>query len=527
MEWGGTALKPAVEEWILARKPISEKNIASNVLKHGTGGINIGATRIRQDADSQKQNNLGIGVFDNALSDICGSSLDSFSCICALKFSQLLDVLLNISAALHSYNIDYKDLWRGSGDVACSFYKQSLDGYDDYGGQVGRVFSYVRGNQSVLDSLSGYRILYRLYDALPHAVEACGLNAIPSIDDVRECISRFLQDKESSLRCDSTLPLFSVLVYSWLLILLIRHYIQTPRKSQVKNQARFPANLILSHHPDCELVGVKKVKGDSRGGGSNKLWSHYRDGKETVKGARPGGFVDTGAEKGSGKPSGPLHGDAIVEKWKCVDGCPVKELDRQSGHLKSGMMRAGTVRNSLKTRNTYGTYDEHVVANDTHADEGGASRFFYCAKPSTRERNEGLEGLPKQLGGVRSENSGQHISRRKGDDPPPVSNFHPTVKSVGFMKYLCRLITPVGGKVLDPFMGSGSTGIAACLEGFDFIGIEKEKDYFEIAKGRISHWSESVDKGVRIEIEENGNTEVTEVKKPYRQMTILDIMEGG
>ena len=67
----------------------------------------------------------------------------------------------------------------------------------------------------------------------------------------------------------------------------------------------------------------------------------------------------------------------------------------------------------------------------------------------------------------------------------PVHNPHPTVKPVGLMRYLCRLVTPPGGTVLDPFMGSGSTGKAAILEGFNFIGIELEKDYVEIAERRI------------------------------------------
>lgn len=67
-------------------------------------------------------------------------------------------------------------------------------------------------------------------------------------------------------------------------------------------------------------------------------------------------------------------------------------------------------------------------------------------------------------------------------------NFHCTVKSVKLMQYLCRLITPEGGTVLDPFMGSGSTGIGAKLEGFNFIGIEREEEYCNIADARIKHW---------------------------------------
>ena len=69
--------------------------------------------------------------------------------------------------------------------------------------------------------------------------------------------------------------------------------------------------------------------------------------------------------------------------------------------------------------------------------------------------------------------------------PPKARNNHPTVKPTDLMRYLCRLVTPPGGTVLDPFMGSGSTGKAAMLEGFQFIGIEREADYMEIAKARI------------------------------------------
>src|ERR1035437_669 len=98
-----------------------------------------------------------------------------------------------------------------------------------------------------------------------------------------------------------------------------------------------------------------------------------------------------------------------------------------------------------------------------YGDEGSASRFFYCAKAGKKERNKGLPVV----------------------DPEKSPNDHPTVKPVTLMKYLCRMITPVGGTILDPFMGSGSTGIAAKAEGFNFIGIEIDKGYFKIAKKRI------------------------------------------
>ena len=92
------------------------------------------------------------------------------------------------------------------------------------------------------------------------------------------------------------------------------------------------------------------------------------------------------------------------------------------------------------------------------------ARFFYCPKVSKDERNRGLN-----------------------------KNNHPTVKPIELMKYLCRLVTPKGGIVLDPFMGSGSTGMAAKDEGFDFVGIEREKEYFEIAEARINASSPLLD----------------------------------
>ena len=103
------------------------------------------------------------------------------------------------------------------------------------------------------------------------------------------------------------------------------------------------------------------------------------------------------------------------------------------------------------TPDTMGRFPANVMHNGLEEDW---ARYYYCPKTSKAE---------------------------KGKD-----NSHPTVKPLKLMKYLCRLITPKGGTVLDPFMGSGSTGIAAKDEGFDFIGIEREKEYFEIAERRVS-----------------------------------------
>ena len=114
---------------------------------------------------------------------------------------------------------------------------------------------------------------------------------------------------------------------------------------------------------------------------------------------------------------------------------------------------------------------------------GDAARFFYCAKASKADRDEGCEGLGSRF----APTMGNGIGGKEHDPKTatPKRNHHPTVKPTTMMQYLCRLVTPPGGVVLDPFMGSGSTGKAAALEGFDFIGIEREAEYLAIAEARI------------------------------------------
>ena len=118
-------------------------------------------------------------------------------------------------------------------------------------------------------------------------------------------------------------------------------------------------------------------------------------------------------------------------------------------------------------------------------DSGSAARFFYCAKASKRDRNEGLDGFEakrdhdgRKDGGVGGDNPRNRTNNEK-------LNHHPTVKPTTLMQYIVRLVTPPNGTVLDPFMGSGSTGKACAYEGFDFIGIDQSAEYVAIAQARI------------------------------------------
>lgn len=137
---------------------------------------------------------------------------------------------------------------------------------------------------------------------------------------------------------------------------------------------------------------------------------------------------------------------------------------------------------TLSGRSAFGL-NGHEQEEQNMGDSGSAARFFYCAKASREDREEGL------FLDARYEHSGPRGHSLNGDGTPrndslPRGNHHPTVKPTTLMRYLCRLVTPRNGTVLDPFCGSGSTGKGAILEGFNFIGIERESEYVEIARAR-------------------------------------------
>jgi site-specific DNA-methyltransferase (adenine-specific) len=124
-------------------------------------------------------------------------------------------------------------------------------------------------------------------------------------------------------------------------------------------------------------------------------------------------------------------------------------------------------------------------------DSGGASRFFYVAKASRSERNAGLEGLKTQdahkwNGDIGKRGIGDYYPDGTQRPITPERNIHPTVKPVALMKYLIRLVVPKGGVVLDPFLGSGTTAVAAIEEGVEWIGCEREPEYLEIIEARVA-----------------------------------------
>jgi DNA modification methylase len=167
-----------------------------------------------------------------------------------------------------------------------------------------------------------------------------------------------------------------------------------------------------------------------------------------------------------------------------IDDIAAAAIDEQTGNLTSGANP--TRRGSDKFRDTYGVFKGQEECDAARGiDIGGASRFYYCAKPSREERDMGCYDVaPQQRDDSRKDvNPGGDNPRNRGVQRR--GNFHPTVKPVELMRWLVRLVTPIGGTVLDPFTGSGTTGMACVYEQRQFIGIEREAEYVEIAKRRI------------------------------------------
>jgi DNA modification methylase len=166
-----------------------------------------------------------------------------------------------------------------------------------------------------------------------------------------------------------------------------------------------------------------------------------------------------------------------------IDGCRVGEDEISVHNAPKGTFAGGEDGRGSDT-NSYKTHVGRWPANFIHDGlEEEWSKYFYCPKASKKDRNEGCEELEEKQYSSDGRNVIADFPKMRMSNT--ATNHHPTVKPTELMRYLCRLITPKNGTVLDPFMGSGSTGKAAILEGFSFIGVELSEEYLEIAKNRI------------------------------------------
>lgn len=183
----------------------------------------------------------------------------------------------------------------------------------------------------------------------------------------------------------------------------------------------------------CRVEAIRSAKKRTESRERDMDFHMTTEGNEKNQGRFPANFIHDGS-------------DEVVGLFPDTGGGIYSKQSRK----RKGFMLSGSEDN-----------EQEANAPDNYGDSGSAARFFYCAKSSKSERNKGLEGF---------------------------ANIHPTIKPVRLMQYLVRLVTPKGGLVLDPFNGSGTTGIACKLEDMKYVGIELDPEYVKISKARVAAW---------------------------------------
>jgi site-specific DNA-methyltransferase (adenine-specific) len=254
-------------------------------------------------------------------------------------------------------------------------------------------------------------------------IDDCRVSVNPAVDDIGKTTKRKTRDSETWREGSGfTNP-------------------ENPNAG-VLPSGRYPANLVLSHHEDCQVIHH----------GETVITTKERD-RLLKTGEHP---VGKSGIYGKGKRSAhETEFGGTPDIWKCVEGCPIRIINQQSGLLKSSPVNFEHV--GWKHHGNKGETMTRLEWQQAYRDSGGAARFFYCAKPSKKERTAGLNA----------------------------ANPHITVKPLKLMRWLVRLITPRGGVVLDPFLGSGTTAIAAQNEGFNWIACEISEEYCEVSRKRI------------------------------------------
>lgn len=248
---------------------------------------------------------------------------------------------------------------------------------------------------------------------------------------------------------------------------------------------RWPPNVLLTHSADCVRVGERSVE------------------CKQIDGAARTEATDEGKARGYGSMSGSRGLPSTTETvpaYDCAPDCPVALMDRQSGDARSAYPNNPAAAANYAGADVAPGIFGGDKAGASYSDSGGASRFFptfewsaeddapfmYCAKAATAERDAGLSHRARKR--VTSKiNRGNGTGERFDGGPTATrANDHPTVKPIALMRWLCRLVTPKGGLILEPFAGSGTTIVAALREGMRARGVELDAKHIEFARERIA-----------------------------------------
>jgi len=229
-------------------------------------------------------------------------------------------------------------------------------------------------------------------------------------------------------------------------------------------KGRWPANVILSHSPNCVCIGEKEI------GDGNSKTRIVKDAKSSW--ANSCQDINVIA-----------YGKETIEIWACVPNCPIRIMDNQSGQAGGGSHKYHK-ETSSKTCHTNNVRKDSFIGQEIGiGDSGGASRFFYCAKASKAEKEEGLMGF---IECAKCERFESKTHTRKGVKEKCYRNNHPTVKPLALIKYLCTLLNMPNRDqvILDPFCGSGTTLVACKNLGINYVGIEQDMNFCLIATAR-------------------------------------------
>jgi len=421
----GTALKPAYENWLLLRKPLSEKTVAKNVIKHGTGGINIDGCRVGTERPPTTAKDFSAWREKEGRVDSQVATPDTDTNKGRFPANLIHDGSDEVMALFPDTQASKANARNCSGTPSVAKgkeYPRVSFGHNDSGGSASRFFKCCPSDE----------ICFICSDYYAKA----GINDIISLE-------------------------FNKGESSWKNIL-----VNCAEKNGWTTQAikEFIArvNVVVKHGNQIAL-NVRSAESlcDSCG----TLIAVYLVGIKSLDFKKEELQVIQDCI-GSYKNSTLIQSlVSFADVWESTDIIPTT----QSLSILFGYVRHATEKNIKQD------IAGKVVQKSEH------SQFLYCAKASKADRNSGCDGLELTI--AKRTHSGGDDTR--GRPVPENKNHHPTVKPHNLMRYLCRLITPPNGIILDPFTGSGSTGKAAIAEGFRFIGIEKEKDFFDIAIKRI------------------------------------------
>jgi len=372
----GTGLKPSAEFYWLIRKPCSEKTVADNVIEHGTGGINIDASRIKLDGSenlnaSQCRTKIQGGGYGNGEGKIDNKPIQTYKPEGRWPANTILSG--DVPEMLDDQ----------SGVLKSGAMKPTLTKAIGYHGT--KTEGYIASQEASEGGASRFFMVFK---------SVCGLEKTEADD------TSVGKSKASKNECSNQGGFGeSIMVIS-------------PRDaiSITKTKTHSIMNFQISNASTSKNIGTCIVKTDS-------------DIKQSM-------LLNIGSV-------------SVAKDMSALITFKSEEMEPIKGTAK--LANVNTLENGEKKNANIGT----PITENTEQN----LRFLYQAKPSKREKG--------------------------------IGNFHPTCKSIKLMSYLINMITPTGGTVLDPFMGSGTTGLACTKEGFDFIGIEKELEYFEIAKNRL------------------------------------------